>query len=187
MADISQLLEASERGDPLAAEALLPVVYDELRKLAAVRLGQERPGQTLYATDLVHEAYLRLVGAPQEGPAVAWQGRGHFFAAAGEAMRRILVENARRRKSAKRGGGLARCDLDESSVANPEDSDLVLAVNDALDGLAAVDPQAADLVKLRYYAGLTVAEAAVALGVSPRTADRVWAYAKSWIHAAISG
>jgi RNA polymerase sigma factor (TIGR02999 family) len=186
MADITGLLASAQRGDSLAAEALLPLVYDELRKLAAARLAREASGQTLDATGLVHEAYLRLAGPLGEDDAGVWQGRGHFFAAAGEAMRRILVDNARRRRSAKRGGGLARRDLDESSVADPASSDLVIAVSDALDSLAEIDPQAAELVKLRYYAGLTIDDAALALGVSPRTADRLWSYAKSWIHAAIS-
>lgn len=164
----------------------MPLVYEELRKLAAARLAHESPGQTLDATGLVHEAYLRLVGPLGEDDGGAWQSRGHFFAAAGEAMRRILVENARRRRSVKRGGGFARCDLDESSVADPGASDLVIAVSDALEAFSAVDPQAAQLVKLRYYAGLSISDAAIALGVSPRTADRLWSYAKSWIHAAIS-
>lgn len=186
MADITGLLASAERGDSLAAEALLPIVYDELRKLAAARLAREAPGQTLDATGLVHEAYLRLVGPYQSAGAQGWEGRGHFFAAAGEAMRRILVENARRRHSAKRGGGLVRRELDETYVSGSEASDLVIAVSDALDDLAAIDPQAACLVKLRYYAGLTVADAALALGVSPRTADRLWSYAKCWIHAAIT-
>jgi RNA polymerase sigma factor (TIGR02999 family) len=178
MADVTQLLAAAEAGDSKAAADLLPLVYDELRKLAATRLAGEKPGQTLDATALVHEAYVRLVGGEQPQ---AWNGRGHFFAAAAEAMRRILVEAARRKSREKRGGDRERVDLDGLAVAAPERSDDLLALDEALAQLAATDPQAAELVKLRYFAGLTVPQAAAALGVAPRTADFLWAYAKAWL------
>jgi RNA polymerase sigma factor (TIGR02999 family) len=184
MSDVSRILSAAERGDPRAAEQLLPLVYDELRKLAAQRLAREKPGQTLDATALVHEAYLRLIDVEE---AQAWGGRGHFFAAAAEAMRRILVENARRKRSLKRGGGLARQELDEENVAAPQAPDDVLALDEALSQLAATDPQAAELVKLRHFAGLTVRQAAEALGVAPRTADFLWAYARAWLLRKIEG
>ncbi len=184
MSDVSRILSAIEGGDPHAAEQLLPLVYDELRKLAAQRLAQEKPGQTLDATALVHEAYLRLVDV---GKAQAWNSRGHFFAAAAEAMRRILVENARRKGSRKRGGGRARQELNEETAAAPQAPDDLLALDEALSQLAATDPQAAELVQLRYFAGLTVRQAAEALGIAPRTADFLWAYARAWLLRKIEG
>jgi RNA polymerase sigma factor (TIGR02999 family) len=177
MKDVTQVLSAIERGDPHAAEQLLPLVYAELRKLAAQRLAQEKPGQTLDATALVHEAYLRLVGG---GQARGWDGRGHFYAAAAEAMRRILVEAARRKQRLKHGGGRAR-EPEVRDVAGPERPEGLLALDEALGRLAAASPQAAELVKLRAFAGLTNAEAAAALGVSPRKATQVWAYARAWL------
>jgi RNA polymerase sigma factor (TIGR02999 family) len=182
MSDITHILSAIEQGDPHAAAQLLPLVYDELRLLAAQRLAREDPGQTLDATALVHEAYLRLVGPD---PVRGFQGRQHFLAAAAQAMRRILVERARRRRRRKRGGDLVRRDLAESALAAPQDSDEILAVDEALERLAAVDPQAAQLVQLRYFAGLPIPEAAAALNVSPRSADRIWAYARAWLRDAI--
>jgi RNA polymerase sigma factor (TIGR02999 family) len=178
MSEVTRILCAIEQGDQHAAEQLLPLVYDELRKLAAQKLAQEKPGQTLQATALVHEAYLRLVGAEQ---AQQFNSRSHFFAACAEAMRRILVEQARRRHNRKRGGDLRRLNLDDVASKPPERHDEVLALDEALNGLAAADPQAAELVKLRYFAGLTVPQAAEALGVSPRTADFLWAYARAWL------
>jgi RNA polymerase sigma factor (TIGR02999 family) len=175
---ITQVLNAIEQGDPHAAAQLLPLVYDELRKLARQKLAQEKPGQTLEATALVHEAYLRLVGTPEERP---WDSRGHFFAAAAEAMRRILVESARRKQSLKRGAGRARAELDEQQIAAPEIQEDVIALDQALTRLATTDKQAADLVQLRYFAGLTLPEAAEALGVSPSTASRLWTYARAWL------
>jgi len=184
MSDVTRILAAIEQGDPRAADQLLPLIYDELRKLAAKELAQEKPGQTLQATALVHEAYLRLVGAEKEED---WDSRGHFFAAAAEAMRRILVENARRKKSLKRGGGLARAALDERQIPEPEIREDLLALDGALTRLAAVDKTAADLVQLRYFAGLTLSEAAEILGVSPRTAGRCWSYARAWLRQEIEG
>jgi RNA polymerase sigma factor (TIGR02999 family) len=178
--DVTRILSAIEQGDPSAAEQLLPLVYDELRKLAAQKMAQENPGHTLRATALVHEAYVRLVDVEQ---AQHWDSRGHFFSAAAEAMRRILVENARRKRRQKHGGGLARIDLDENELQASSSDDLVLTVDQSLDALAEQNAQAAQLVKLRYFAGLTLPQAAGALGVSPRTADRLWAYAKAWLHA----
>jgi RNA polymerase sigma factor (TIGR02999 family) len=182
MADVTQVLSAIERGDPGAAAELLPLVYDELRKLAAQRLAQEKPGHTLQPTALVHEAYLRLVGSERQGSSPPWTGRGHFFAAAAEAMRRILVENARRKRRDKHGGGAARFDVTAVDPPAPEPRDDLLALDEALTLLAAEDRQAADLVQLRYFGGLALPEAAEALGVSPRTADRLWAYARAWLH-----
>jgi RNA polymerase sigma factor (TIGR02999 family) len=184
MEDVTRLLSALEQGDPSAAGKLLPLVYDELRRLAAQRLARERPGQTLQATALVHEAYLRLVGPGGEQP---WSGRGHFFAAAAEAMRRILVENARRKKQVRHGGELARREIDEQLLAAPEPREDLLALDEALNKLAAVNRAAADLVQLRYFAGLTLPEAAQALGVSPRTAGRLWAYARAWLRREVEG
>jgi len=178
MSDVTRILSAIDAGNPQAAEQLLPLVYDELRKLAAQRLSQEKPGQTLQATALVHEAYLRLIGVREEQP---WQSRGHFFAAAAEAMRRILVESARRKHRHKRGGGKASIPLDDLDVAAPESCDDLLALDEALTGLAAADAQAAELVKLRYFAGLTIPQAAEALGISPRSANFLWTYARAWL------
>jgi RNA polymerase sigma factor (TIGR02999 family) len=184
MADVTQLLSAIEAGDPQAAGQLLPLVYDELRRLAAHHLAHEAPGQTLEPTGLVHEAYLRLVGV---NAAAGFDGRGHFFAAAAEAMRRILVDNARRKHSLKRGGGRTRQDLDENGLAAPELREDLLALDEALIRLAELDKLAAELVQLRYFAGLALPEAARILGISPRTAGRRWAYARAWLHQAIEG
>jgi RNA polymerase sigma factor (TIGR02999 family) len=178
MNEVTRILSAVEQGDPQAAEQLLPLVYNELRRLAAQRLVQEKPGQTLQATALVHDAYLRLVGGDS---AQQWNSRGHFFAAAAEAMRRILVENARRRNSEKRGGGCERQELIESQIVAPETGHDLIALDEALDKLAGVDPSSAELVKLRYFAGLTIPQAAEVLGVSPRKADSIWAYARAWL------
>ncbi len=179
MSEVTRILSAIEQGDPQAAEELLPLVYAELRQLAAQKLAQEKPGQTLQATALVHEAYLRLVDVNK---LPHWDSRGHFFAAAAEAMRRILVDNARRKRSGKHGGGLARRDLDDVELAAPELGTELLALDEALDRLAAKDPVKADLVKLRHFAGLTIEEAAQALGISMTTANRYWAYARAWLH-----
>ena len=184
MSQVTQILHAIAQGDPAAADQLLPLVYDELRQLAAQKLGHETPGQTLDPTALVHEAYLRLVG---EGDDPHWDNRGHFFAAAAEAMRRILDENARRKGSRKRGGDRARADCDDSQLAAPEVREDLLALDEALNQLAAAEPEAARLVQLRYFAGLTLGEAAQVLGVSPRTADRLWAYARAWLLQALEG
>jgi RNA polymerase sigma factor (TIGR02999 family) len=184
MHDITRVLSAIEHGDPSAAEQLLPLVYDELRQLAAQRLAQEKPGQTLQATALVHEAYMRVVDGDK---AAHWNSRGHFFAAAAEAMRRILVENARRRRSVKHGGACRRVNLDEAAPCAPEPAEELLALDEALDRLAREDPRKADLVKLRYFTGLSVQEAADVLGISRATADRYWAYAKVWLYCAIAG
>ena len=178
MSDVTEVLSQIELGDH-AAEQLLPLVYDELRKLAAAKLAQEKPGQTLQATALVHEAYLRLVGSHNGGP--SWDNRGHFFAAAAEAMRRILVESARRKQSQKAGGDWQRLELSDVEPASRRPHVDVLALSDALDQLESRDPRKASLVKLRYFAGLTNQEAAVALGISTATADNDWAYAKSWL------
>jgi RNA polymerase sigma factor (TIGR02999 family) len=183
MNEITSILSAIDRGDPQAAEQLLPLVYGELRRLAGQRLAQEAPGQTLQATALVHEAYMRLVGAGDPG----WNGRGHFFAAAAEAMRRILVERARRMRSLRRGGDRNRLDLDRAEVAAPERSDDLLALDEALDQLAIKDVRKAELVKLRYFAGLTMEDAAEALGISLATAHRDWTYARAWLHRSITG
>ncbi len=189
MNEVTRILSAIERGDPQAAEQLLPLVYNELRKLAADKMVQEKPGQTLQATALVHEAYLRLVASPgrKSGEPSHWNSRGHFFAAAAEAMRRILVESARRKRALKRGGGHPREALDEVEIAAPEVSDDLLALDEALSQLALVDPQAAELVKLRYFSGLTVKQAAELLGISPRTADSLWTYARAWLLQRIQG
>jgi RNA polymerase sigma factor (TIGR02999 family) len=178
MNDLTRILSAIEQGDPRAAEQLLPLVYDELRKLAARRLAHEKPGQTLQATALVHEAYLRLVGSD---PARTWDGRGHFFAAAAEAMRRILVENARRKQTRKHGGDRRRADLDLDALVAPEPQMDLLALDAALNQLAERDPQKSRLVELRYFAGLTGDEAAAVLGISSSSADRQWAYTRAWL------
>ncbi len=180
MTEAMRILERLGNGDAVAAEELLPLVYKELRKLAAAKLARERPGQTLQPTALVHEAYLRLVGPEAESP--RWDGRGHFFAAAAQAMRRILVEGARRKNREKHGGRLGRVELDEAELFLPEPRDDLLALDLALDRLQIVDADAAQLVHLRYFAGLTLAESADILGVSPRSADRLWAFSKSWLH-----
>jgi RNA polymerase sigma factor (TIGR02999 family) len=182
MNDLTRILSAIEQGDPHAAEQLLPLVYEELRQLAAQRLAQEKPGQTLQATALVHEAFLRLVGDDVEKP---WDNRGHFFAAAAEAMRRILVENARRKRSLKQGGDRLRQPLEPDCIAAPEAADDLLALDEALTRLAATEPRVAELVKLRYFAGLTIPQAAIQLQISPRTADAWWSYAKAWFQAAL--
>jgi len=183
MSDVTRILSAIEQGDPRAAEQLLPLVYGELRKLAARKLSQEKPGQTLEATALVHEAYLRLVDADK---AQYWNSRGHFFAAAAEAMRRILVEQARRKGRLKRGGNKERLDLDDVEIAFEGPADDMLALDEALARLAQKHPEKAELVKLRYFAGLTVDEAAKVLGVSTSTVDRHWTYARAWLFRELS-
>ena len=177
MCEVSRILSAIEQGDPHAGQ-LLPLVYDELRKLAAQRLAQEKPGQTLDATALVHEAYLRLVGTDPEQP---WDSRGHFFAAAAEAMRRILVEQARRKGRTRHRGGRGRADLPDEAIAVPSDDEQILLLDESLTRLAAVRPQAADLVKLRFFSGRTIEEAAPLLGLWPRTARRLWVFARAWL------
>lgn len=184
MSDITQILEQIEQGDTSAAEDLLPLVYEELRKLASARMARESPGHTLQATALVHEAYVRLVDTDQAGH---WDSRGHFFAAAAEAMRRILVEAARRKSSRRHGGDMVRREFDASLLTAPEPSDELLALNDALEKLEKTDAQAVDIVKLRVFAGLTGDEAATAIGVPSRTADRIWAYARAWLIQEIQG
>lgn len=178
MSDVTQILSEIEGGDSGAAERLLPLVYEELRNLAAQRLAQEKPGQTLQATALVHEAYIRLVDVEK---AQHWNSRGHFFAAAAEAMRRILVGNARRKKSQKRGGDYRQADLDVREIVADDKSDKLLTLDEALTKFTQIDPQKAELVKLRYFAGLTGREAAEALAISEVTADRYWAYARAWL------
>jgi RNA polymerase sigma factor (TIGR02999 family) len=185
MADVTQLLDAAAAGDRQAAAQLLPLVYDELRKLAAARMAAESPGNTLQPTALVHEAYLRLVSSAK--PQAAFDGRGHFFAAAAEAMRRILVDAARRKHTDKHGGDRTRIDLDVAAPVAPDLRHDLVALDAALTKLAAVDPQAARLVELRHFAGLSVPEAAQALDISPRTADRVWAFARAWLHRELTG
>lgn len=182
MNEVTRILSAIEQGDPHASEKLLPLLYDELRQLAAQKLAREKPGQTLDATALVHEVYLRL--AAQQQP---FASRSHFFAAAAEAMRRILIDNARRKRSRKHGGGLARQDLEEADLVAPEVGDDVLALDEALSKLDATDHAAAELVRLRYFAGMTVPEAAEILAVSVRTAERLWTYARAWLHRALQG
>jgi len=184
MSDVTRILDALAGGDARAAQDLLPLVYAELRQLAARKLASEKPGQTLDATGLVHEAYLRLVGPADD--AKRWENRGHFFAAAAEAMRRILVEAARRRDSGKRGGGRQRVSLDDLMTRSPDDLDNVLDVDKALDALARADPQAAELVKLRFFSGLTGDEAAAVMGISPRAADFLWSYARAWLFERLS-
>jgi RNA polymerase sigma factor (TIGR02999 family) len=177
MNDITEILSAIEQGDPRAADQLFPLVYDALRQLAAAKLAHEAPGQTLQATALVHEAYLKLV----ETQAQQWNSRGHFFAAAAEAMRRILVDRARKKQSLKHGGDRLREPLDEAKVMAAEVGEDLVALDEALERLAAQDAEAAELVKLRFFAGLTSAQAADALGISPRTADRAWTYARVFL------
>jgi RNA polymerase sigma factor (TIGR02999 family) len=184
MSDVTRILSAIDRGDPHAAEQLLPLVYDELRKLAAQRLTHEKPGQTLDGTALVHEAYLRLVGIEQSQH---WNGRGHFFGAAAEAMRRILVESARRKQAEKHGGGLRRVNLDEADALAAAAPDDLLAINEALDRLTAHDPTAAQLVKLHCFAGLTVEQAAEALDLSRTNAYRLWTFTRAWLQSQLTG
>jgi RNA polymerase sigma factor (TIGR02999 family) len=184
MSEVTRILSAIEQGDPHAAEQLLPLVYQELRRLATQWLAREAPGQTLQPTALVHEAYVRLVDVAKVQD---WNSRGHFFAAAAEAMRRILVENARRKSSLKRGGARNRQQIDEENLAAPERPDELLALDEALSQLATNEPKAAELVKLRYFAGLTVKEAAQILGMSPRGADLLWAFARAWLLRKIEG
>jgi RNA polymerase sigma factor (TIGR02999 family) len=183
MSDVTRILSAIERGDPQAASQLLPLVYDELRRLAAQKLAHEKPGQTLSATALVHEAYLRLVG---EGEEPHWNSRGHFFAAAAEAMRRILINRARDKMRHKRGGGWQRIDLDRLTVADQAADDELLALDESLERLTQENPTCGELVKLRFFAGLTLEEAATSLGLARRTADRTWAYARAWLYEALS-
>ena len=183
MSDVTRILSQIESGDPSAAEQLLPLVYDELRKLASLKLAQEKPGQTFQATALVHEAYLRLVGS---GDVDRWDHRGHFFAAAAEAMRRILIDRARQKQTCKAGGGRNRLNLDDIEQAFEEgNGDRLIALDAALQQLEAEDPRKAELVKLRFFAGLTVEQAAAALGVSTSTAEKDWTYARSWLRVAI--
>jgi RNA polymerase sigma factor (TIGR02999 family) len=182
MNDVTRILSAIEQGDPVAAEQLLPLVYDELRQLAAQKMAQEKPGQTLEATALVHEAYLRLVGTPIRQ---SWDNRGHFFAAAAEAMRRILIENARRKGRIKRGGALRRIDLEGADLVSSVAPDDLLDLDDALTRLTGEDPDAAELIKLRLFAGLSIDQAAELLGVSRSTAYDHWAYARAWLHSAL--
>lgn len=177
MNEVTRILEAAQRGDALAADQLLPLVYDELRRIAAYKMSRETPGQTLQPTALVHEAWMRLVGTPEQ----KFDGRGHFFAAAGEAMRRILVDAARRRRSLKRGGGVEREEWHESKVIRSGPSDEVLAIDEALNQLALEDPVSAELVKLRYFVGMTMDEAAEALGLSLRSAERLWTFSRAWL------
>ncbi len=184
MSEVTRILSALDQGDSQAAEQLLPLVYEELRRLAAQRMAEEKPGQTLQATALVHEAYLRLVG----GDGVQhWNSRGHFFAAAAEAMRRILIDSARRKRRVKHGGARSRIDLDQDCSVGDAVSDDLLAVDEALAKLAAEEPVKAELVKLRYFAGLTLEQAADVLHISLATAKRYWAYARAWLYQAIAG
>jgi RNA polymerase sigma factor (TIGR02999 family) len=184
MNEVTRILSAIEQGDVQAAEQLLPLVYDELRRLAAQRLAQEKPGQTLQATALVHEAYLRLVDVDQPQ---SWNSRGHFFAAAAEAMRRILVESARKRGRIKRGGDRQRLNLDALQLSADDVADDLLTLDEALTELASKHPEKAQVVTLRYFAGLTVREAAKALGISAATADRYWTYARAWLYRRVVG
>jgi RNA polymerase sigma factor (TIGR02999 family) len=184
MSEVTRILQQLQPGDAAASEQLLSLLYDELRKLAASKLAYEQPGQTLQATALVHEAYLRLVGS--ETP-VSWESRGHFFGAAAEAMRRILVDNARRKKRLKRGGEQARVELELGEIAAPEIHEDLIALDEALAKLTAVDRAAAEIVQLRYFAGLSLPDAANLMGISPQTADRLWAYARAWLQREIRG
>ena len=178
MSEVTRILEAAGRGNPQAAEALLPLVYEELRQLAVARMAHEAPGHTLQPTALVHEAWLRLKGNAD----ASWSGRAHFFGAAAEAMRRILIDHARRKRAARRGGGQAPLDLADLEVASPAPDDELLAVSEALDKLAARDPRKAELVKLRYFVGLTTEEAAGILDISVPTADRWWSFSRAWLY-----
>jgi RNA polymerase sigma factor (TIGR02999 family) len=188
MSDVSQILSAIDGGDPYAAAQLLPLVYDELRKLAAAKLAHENPGQTLQATALVHEAYMRLVGTGETaGQEPRWDSQGHFFAAAAEAMRRILIDRARAKHADKRGGNRKRLDIDARDLATTAAPDQLLALDEALAKLAAEDQAAARLVELRYFAGLSVDEAGKALGISTATAYRHWNYARAWLHSELRG
>jgi RNA polymerase sigma factor (TIGR02999 family) len=191
MSDVTQILSAIDQGDPHAAEKLLPLVYDELRRLAAARLAHEKPGQTLQPTALVHEAYLRLVGSSRSEKdgqnAAEWNSRGHFFAAAAEAMRRILVERARQKRGPRRGGDRVRVSLDAACDVPDENHEQLLAVSEALMALSEESKIKADLVKMRYFLGMSNQEAADALGISRATADRYWAYAKAFLYAALEG
>ena len=184
MTDVTQILSRIEQGDSEAAEQLLPLVYDELRRLATAKMAQENPGQTLQATALVHEAYMRLVDQRAEQQ---WDNRGHFFAAAAESMRRILVENARRKKRFKRGGDMNQVPIDDVPIVTAEVHEDLIALDMALSRLQTVDPQAVELVHLRYFAGFSNADAARMLDISPRTADRAWAFARAWLHQEIAG
>jgi RNA polymerase sigma factor (TIGR02999 family) len=184
MSDVTNILSAIERGDSSAAEQLLPLVYDELRKLAAARLAHEKPGQTLEATALVHEAYLRLVDVEK---AQQWHSRGHFFAAAAEAMRRILVENARRKRAQKHGGAWHRVNLDRSDAVTMAPPDHLLAIDEALERLTRHDPMMAQVVKLHCFAGLTIEQAAEALNLSRTNAYRLWTFARAWLHSQLAG
>lgn len=184
MSNVTHILSQIESGDPAAAKQLLPLVYDELRKLAAQRIAQENPGQTLQATALVHEAYLRLVDT--ERPQT-WENRGHFFASAAEAMRRILVENARRKGRLKRGGEFQQVELADVPIAPSEIHEDLIALDEALDRLGAIDPESVKLVHLRYFVGLSIPDVARLMGIAPRTADRLWAFARAWLHQDISG
>jgi RNA polymerase sigma factor (TIGR02999 family) len=179
MSEVTRILTGIDQGDPHASEKLLPLVYSELRRLAAERIAREKPGQTLEATALVHEAYLRLVDTEA---IPRWNSRGHFFAAAAEAMRRILIDKARRRRSRRRGGGAKQRSLEGLEAAVPGSDDELLAVNEAFERLEKLDPPKAELVKLRYFGGLTIPEAAQTLGISVTTANRYWAYARAWLH-----
>jgi len=181
VSDVTQILNAIQQGDPKAAGELLPLVYDELRKLAACKMASEAPGQTLQATALVHEARLRLTGGQEQ----AWDSRAHFFGAAAEAMRRILIENARRKKALRHGAGQARLDLQELEIAAPAPDDQMLAIDDALNKLAVLDKEKAELVKLRFFVGMTVEEAASVLRISEATAKRWWVYARAWLYAEV--
>jgi RNA polymerase sigma factor (TIGR02999 family) len=197
MADVTRILSAITAGDPSAAEELLPLVYDELRKLAAAKLANEKPGQTLDATALVHEAYVRLLSGGRESPegsrgadaprSAEFANRRHFFAAAAEAMRRILIESARRRARDRHGGGMRRVELNAEIAFPPERDNRLLALDDALARFAQVEPQKAELLKLCSFAGLTLDQAADVLGISPSTADRWWAYARAWLRVEVSG
>ncbi len=184
MTDVTRILSAIEQGDPHAAEQLLPLVYEELRKLAAEKIAHEKPGQTLQATALVHEAYIRLVDVEK---AQHWDSRGHFFGAAAEAMRRILVNNALRKRCPKHGGDRQRVDMEANLALSHSSDDEILALNEALAKLDAVDKNSAEVVKLKYFAGLSIPQIAALLGISPRTADRRWAYARAWLHQELCG